>query len=106
LLVKLTLSKKPMGKTCEDCVSAILKEIPYEVHCLIIDKQAELKKQRIKQNPPSIERTIYTIIREWELLRKSRPAIQMTDDDDFVVVIPLDERKRMELFNAINKKFA
>lgn len=93
--------KKGKQKLCPDCPSHTLEEIPFDVMSSILDKKKELKMER---KPASIPKSVYRIIREWQLFKKSKPAIQLTNDDDFVIVIPIDERKKIELLNAINKK--
>jgi len=98
--------KKTMAKNCDECKTYTLREIPTPVYSLLIDKQAELKKQHKNISPKNLEQTIYTIIREWELFKKSKPAIVMKDDDDFTVLIDMTEIRRGHLFNAINKKMA
>lgn len=91
-------------KICEDCTGYPLKEIPKEVYDIIIDRQSFMKKHHPRKEKKALDRVIYNIIREWHLLKNSKPVITQNSDQDFYVLIPIDEMTSMRLVNAIHKK--
>lgn len=91
-----------MAKNCRDCKGYPLKEIPHEVYNIIIDKQAKEKKRRSANK--SLDRVIYTIIREWREFSTSEPIVVINSNDEFMVMREVSDNERLHILNAVNKR--